>query len=171
VVRTTLSHDVEAKRTVRHLGTDVEGMRPTLDRFEILGKALPAPIDAFRQRRTRNVLDPLHQLDQVVVRSRTHRREPHTAVAHHHTGDTMPTGRRQQRVPGCLPVVVGVDIDPAGSYEQTIGVDLTPGGLFQAPHRDDLPSANAHVAREPRPPAPIHHGPAANRQIEHDTLV
>lgn len=39
----------------------------------------------------------------------------------------MPRRRCQYRVPGCLAVIVGVDIDPAGGDEQTVRLDLAFG--------------------------------------------
>ena len=78
-VRAALAHDVEPHRAVRHLGRDVDVVRVTLDRVEVVGEALPVPLQAFVQRRARDVLDALHQRDQAAVvdsdaRGRTRRR-------------------------------------------------------------------------------------------------
>ena len=43
-----------------------------------------------------------------------HRREADAAVAHHERGDAVPGRGREQRIPGDLPVVVGVHVHPAG---------------------------------------------------------
>src|SRR5438093_1017112 len=50
-----------------------------------------------------------------------------SAVAHENSGHTMPTGTRQQWIPGDLRVVMGMDVDEAGGEHQTIGIDFPPG--------------------------------------------
>ena len=56
--------------------------------------------------------------------ARAHRREADAAVAHDHRGDAVPARRREQRVPGDLAVVVGVDVDEARRDQQAVGVDV-----------------------------------------------
>ena len=113
VLRAALAHHVGAHRAVRHLRADVERARHALERVEVLGEALPLPADALGERGARDVLDALHQADQPVVAVGARRREADAAVAHHDRRDAVPRRRREVRVPGHLPVVVGVDVDPA----------------------------------------------------------
>lgn len=41
-------------------------------------------------------------------------RKADTAIAHNHSGDTMPGGRRHFIIPCCLAIIMGVDIDKSG---------------------------------------------------------
>ena len=71
VGRAPLPHHVEAHRTVGDLGGDVDRVPSAVEQVEVLAERLPlAPGHADAERRARDVLDPLHQVDQgVVVRS------------------------------------------------------------------------------------------------------
>ena len=60
---------------------------------------------------------------------RPHRREADAAVAHHQRRHAVPARRRQHRVPGDLPVVVRVHVDPAGRDQEILRVDLAPPAL------------------------------------------
>ena len=117
------AHHVGAHCGVRHVGADVDHARPLRQRVEILGERLPPPVDAFPQRGAGYVLDPLHELDQLLLTSGVHRREPDATVADDHGGDAVPARRRELAVPCGLTVVVGVHVDEAGGHEQTVGVD------------------------------------------------
>jgi hypothetical protein len=50
----------------------------------------------------------------------------------------MPTGTRQQWIPGDLRVVMSVDIDKAWSEHQTVGIDFPPGCSSDLSHSSDL---------------------------------
>ena len=67
VARAAVAHRVATHRAMRDLGAEIDGERPLLDRVEVFGEALPLPRDAFGQRRTRDVLDALHQFDQPLL--------------------------------------------------------------------------------------------------------
>ena len=113
VLGAALPHHVAAHRAVRHLRADVEQLRLALDRVEVLGERLPAPLDAVGERGAGDVFDALHQPDQPLVPVGLHRREADAAVAHHDRGDAVPARRREQRVPGDLTVEVRVHVDEA----------------------------------------------------------
>ena len=108
-----VAHHVQAQRAVGHLGGEVDVVRTPFEGVEVLGKRLPLPRDAFVQRGAGDVLDAFHELDEPIAVGRTHRREAHAAVAHHHGGDPVPRRGRQPRVPHRLAVVVRVDVDDA----------------------------------------------------------
>ncbi len=88
-----LAHHVGAQGGVRHLGGDVDGTRRLVERVEVLGEALPVPVDALVQRGAGDVLHALHQLDQEVLGAGAHRREADAAVAHDDGGDAVPARR------------------------------------------------------------------------------
>ena len=67
VVRTALAHHVEPQRAVRHLRSDVDVVRPLVDGVEELGERVPVPLQALVERRSRDVFDALHQLDELAV--------------------------------------------------------------------------------------------------------
>ena len=66
----------------------------------------------------------------------------------------MPARAGQQRVPRDLSVVVGMDVDKAGSQNQPVGVDLTPGAARDLTDLDDFSIAD-------RQPAAVHRSPGA----------
>ena len=47
----------------------------------------------------------------------------HAAVAHHHGGGAVPAAGCKPRIPCGLCVVVGVNVNPAGSEHEAIGID------------------------------------------------
>ena len=122
----SLTHDVEAQRAVRELGAEIDVVGPPFDRVEILPEALPLPVDAFVEHCSGDVLHPLHEGDEAVVRVGPHRREPDAAVAHDGRRHPVPARRREVCVPRGLPVVVRVDVDEAGRHEHAAGLDLLP---------------------------------------------
>ena len=154
VLRAALAHHVGAHRAVGYLGADVDRAGHALDGVEVLREALPLPADALGQRRAGDVLDALHQLDQVVLLAGPDGREAHAAVAHHDGGDAVPARRREVRVPGDLAVVVGVDVDPARGHEQALGVDLPAALAHVAADGDDAVAVDGDVARRGAAPVP-----------------
>ena len=63
-----LTHDVEAERPVGKLRAQVDVMWSLLDSVEVLGEALPRPLDALVEDGAGDVLHTLHERDQPVVR-------------------------------------------------------------------------------------------------------
>ena len=94
-----LAHHVHAQRVVGHLASDVDRVRHRGDRVHVLGERLPAPRNPLGERRARDVLDALHQLDERCLASGPHRREADAAVAHHAGRDAEQRARRQLAVP------------------------------------------------------------------------
>jgi hypothetical protein len=152
---------------VGHLGTDVEGERHGVEVVEVLGEALPPPADAGVQRRARDVLDALHEADEPLVPVGGDGSEPDAAVAHHHGGDPLPRRRRQQRVPGDLAVVVGVDVDPAGRHHQPIGVDRAGGRTLDVAHVGDDAVGDGDVGGAAGLPGAVDEVAVADDEVVH----
>jgi len=165
VVRPPVAHHVAPQRRVGHLGGDVERMGQALDHVEVLGEALPAPADAFGQGRAGDVLHALHQSDEPVVAVGLHRSEADAAVAHHDRGHALPGRRGQQRVPGDLAVVVGVDVDPARGDQQPFGVELLAPRARHVTHGGDAAVVDGDVGHPAIRTGPVDHGPAPDDQI------
>lgn len=165
--RRALAHRVHPQRGVRHLGGEIDVVRPPVERVQKLAERLPLPAQALVQGRAGNVLHTLHQVDQAVVVRRGDRGEAHPAVAHHDRGHPVPRGRLQPRLPGRLPVVVGVDVDEARSDHGAIGVDLLPAALADSPHLDDPVTAHRDIRRPRRGSRAVDHSAGSNHQVMH----
>ena len=150
-----------------HLGAHVDGSGFRLECVQILGETLPGPVHAFCQGGPRNILDTFHQFDQKVVRVGPHRGETDPAVAHHNRRDTVPTGRRKQRIPGRLAIVVGVNVDPTGRDDRTGGVDLARCLAADLAGRRDSTVADRQVTLKRVFTSPVDEGPIADDQIVH----
>ena len=94
----------------------------TVERVEILTKCLPGPVDAVLECNERHALDLRHHLARVVGVSGSQGRKGEATVATDHGGHAVPAGRRGQRVPVQLGVVVGVGIDEAWCHHQAADV-------------------------------------------------
>ena len=151
---------------MRQLGADIDVVRPPLDRVEVVGKALPAPTQAFVQRRTGDVLNPFHQLDQAFVVARADRRKTDAAVAHHRGGHAVPARGRKLRVPHYLPVVMGVDVHETRRHEQAAGVDLLLAAARQLADLDDPAVANRNIGASERAAQAVGDLAAADDQIK-----
>src|SRR5271154_177526 len=146
VVDTALTHHIGAHRTVRDLGTDVDGAPDLPDGIEVFGKRLPLPFDRGGECRSRYVFDRFHHADQKFFVAACHRSESDPAIAHHHRGHTVPARWTEIRVPKGLAVVMGMDVDPSGSYQQTGGVDFAPRRPGFTAYGDDLAGIDRDVA-------------------------
>ncbi len=167
VGRAALAHHEGAHRAVGDLRGDVDRAGHAVDRVEILGHGLPVPRDRLAQRSAGDAFDALHEADQPIVPVGRGGREPDTAVAHHHRRDAVPDRGREQRVPGDLPVVVGVDVDEAGRDREAGGVELLTARVADGAHGGDAPVVDRHVGGEgPTAPA-VDHGPVADDHLVH----
>ncbi len=165
VVRSPVAHHVPSQRRVGDLRRDVDRVRRRLQGVEVLGEGLPLPPDALVQRGAGDVLHALHERDQPLPLVRPDRGKAHAAVAHHHGRDTLPRRRRDQRVPGGLPVVVRVDVDPAGRHQEPVGVELVPAGCRQRADLGDAPVVDGHVGAAQGGPRAVGHGPAPDHDL------
>ena len=165
-----VAHHVSAERAVGHLRGDVEHARHRVHGVEILGKALPLPVDSLDQGRARDVLDALHELDEELLTAWPTRREADAAVPHHDGGGTVPTRRRNLRVPGDLTVVMGVDVDPAGSDHQSVGIDPTPSRSIDCADFGDDAVGDRDVGRPWFGTRAVDNGAVGDDQIVHACL-
>ncbi len=164
-----VTHHVAAYRPVCDLGPEIERVVAGIEGVEELLEALPVPRDPLGHRRPRDVLDTLHQLDQPLVTIGCGGCEADAAVAHDRRRDAVPGRRREVRVPRGLCVVVRVDVDPAGSEQESVGVDLAGGcvGLAGTGHRGDPSVRHGDVGWPPRRAASVDEVGVANDQIIH----
>src|SRR5260370_41538154 len=98
---------------------------------------------------------------------RPDRGETDPAIAEKDGRDAMPGGGRQYRVPGRLPVVMGVNIDPARCDQQAMGVDLAARQPRLPADRGDPPAIDRQISSECRLTGPIADGAAANDDVVH----
>ena len=168
VLRAPLAHHVAAHGAVGDLRADVDHLRHPVDRVEVLGEGLPAPLDPVREGGAGDVLDALHEADQPVVLVGMHRREPHAAVAHHDGRDPVPARRREHRVPGDLAVEVRVDVDETGGDDHAAGIDRLAGArVLELTDLGDPVAVDRHV-RSPRlRTRPVDERPPADHQVMH----
>ncbi len=140
-----------------------------VERVEVLGERLPAPVDALGERGAGDVLDAFHEADQPLLVTRANGGEPDAAVAGDHGGDPVPGRRLEQRVPRGLAVVVGVDVDEAGRDQQPGRVDGLGGvaGERRPRHRDDRAVLHRHVTDEARVARAVDDGAAGDLDVVH----
>ena len=164
-VRPALAHHEHPQRAVRQLRAHVDVVRHPLDRVEVLREARPRPRQPLVQRRARDVLDALHQLDQHPVVRRLHRREPDPAVAEHRRRHAVQRRRREPRVPRHLTVVVGVDVDEPGRHQAARRVDLLAPRGADRPDLRDHPAGDRDVGAKRLAAATIDHRAVAEDEI------
>ena len=162
-----LAHHVHAQGVVRDLHQIVQAARRGRQRVHVLRKTLPVPADALVQRRTRDVFDAFHQLDQFVFVARALGCKTHTAVAHDQRGHAVVDAGREALVPGDLPVVVGVDVHKAGGDPQAGGVQRLPGGFVHLAHRHNATVLDPDIGHTGGCARAVDHGAVFNQPIEH----
>ncbi len=167
VVVAAVAHHVVAQGDVGDLGADVDAVG-RVDGVEVVAERLPTPRDAFVQRGPGDVLDGLHEGDELALRARPHRREPDAAVAHHDRRDAVPRRRRDLLVPADLAVEVGVDVDEARRHQRAVGVDGAAGGALDVTDGRDHAVTDRDVGRPAGRTGPVDHVPVADVQIVHD---
>ncbi len=136
VRRAALAHRIGAHRAVRHLHADVDRERAAVERVEVLGERLPAPVHPLAQRRTGDVLDAFHQPDEPLLGTGAYGREADAAVARDDRGDAVTRRRLEDRVPRGLTVVVRVHVDEPGRDEHPGRVDGLRGFAVERAARD-----------------------------------
>ena len=79
----------------------------------------------------------------------------------------MPGGGRQHRVPGRLPVVMRMDIDPARRDQQPVRVDHPPRRPGLAADRNDAVAVDRDIAGKARRAGAVDDGPAPDDDVVH----
>ena len=161
------AHHVSPHCAMRDLGGDVDGSSGLLQRVQIFREGLPLPVDTFGQRCTGDVFHPFHQLDQVLLITRPNRGKTDPAVAHDDGGHAVPAGWREDRVPGCLTVVMRVNVDPAGGDQQAGGIDFCDRRAVDGPYGKNVLSGDCDVAKKAGVTRSIDDGAAADDQVVH----
>ncbi len=169
VVVRTLTHHVGAQRGVRHVRADVERARHALERVEVLGERLPVPLDALVERGAGDVLDALHELDQLLAAVGAHRREADAAVPEECGRHAVPARRREVRVPGGLTVEVRVHVDEPGRDERTVGIELAAGESADAADLHDDAILDRDVGSSRRRAGAVDHGAAPDDEVVHQS--
>ena len=168
VPRPALAHDVGPHRAVGDLGSDVDGESAALQGVEVLGEALPLPLDAFGESGAGDVLDALHEADEPVVAVRTGRREADAAIAGDDGGHPVPRAGGEDLVPRRLAVVVGVDVDPSRGDQRAVGVDRALGTHpAQRAHGRDAPVVHRDISGARGCSRAVHDGAGSNDEVVH----
>src|SRR5262249_15616595 len=134
VTGTTLAHDVGPDRAMRHVGADVDGSLHSRKGVEVLAEGFPFEADSGGERFARNILDRVHQADEVAFFAWPNGCEADTAIAHYHGGDPIPARGGEERIPCDLAVVMRMNIDPSRRGYQAARVDLSRAGARFAFH-------------------------------------
>jgi hypothetical protein len=166
-----IAHHVDAERVVREVGRHVHRARPGVDVVEVLAEGLPLPLDALGQRRARDVLDALEELDEALVIGGTAGREADAAIAHHRGGHAVGGGGEHVAVPARLAVVVRVHVHEPGGDDRALGVERARRGLGDLAERDDLAVANADVGALARRAGAIDESAVLDEEVEHGTAM
>ena len=170
VVGATITHGIEAQRRMGQLRADVHRVVAAFQRIQVLRKRLPGPIYAFGQHRAGDVLDALHQVDQVIGAARAHRREADAAIAEHGGCDPVPARGREKGIPGGLAVVMGVDVDEAGRDQQAAGIDHPLRVAQLVADGDDEPALHRHISRVGRRAGAVDDSAALDEDVVHGGL-
>ena len=103
-------------------------------------------MDPLGQRGPRDVLDRLHQRDQIIVMVRANGRESDSTVSEDDGGHPMPTRWSQMRVPSNLTVIMGMDIHKSRRHRKTGGIDLRTGFSLDLTNSLNHAVADRHIA-------------------------
>ena len=161
------AHHVRAHRRVRNVRTDVDRARCPVEGVEVLGKRLPVPRDPLGERAAGDVLDAFHELDEPLVPVGARRREADAAVPEDGRGHAVPARRCQVRVPGRLPVEVGVHVDEPRRDQQPVGVDDASRAIVGASHVDDHAALDRYVGRRCGRAGAVDDGATPDQQVVH----
>jgi two-component system, NarL family, sensor kinase len=136
---------VQPNGSVGKLRSEIDVAGSSVEIVEILREALPLPAESFMEGGSRDVFDAFHELDEAFTVFRDHRSEAHAAVAHHNGGHPVPTRWRERAVPRGLAVIVGVDIDKAGSQQSTGCINFPVAAILHRADCSDDPTRHRHI--------------------------
>ena len=79
----------------------------------------------------------------------------------------MPGGGRDERVPGRLAVIVGVDVDEARRHDQARGVDLAPAGAELGADCGDFSVLHGDIGDPARRAGAVDNGSVSDDEVKH----
>jgi len=164
------AHHIDPQRMMGHLGSDIDRARHLLERVQILRERLPVPLQTFGKDDAGDVLHPLHQIDEALAVLRPHRSETHSAVAEHDRRGTVPGGWGEFRIPHRLPIVVGMDVDPAGGHQKSAGIDLASSGSRLSADCCDPVAVYGEVSGKGWTAGTVYESASANNEVVHCPL-
>src|SRR5215831_3153555 len=130
---------------MRQERADVDVVMVLADSSKKFGERFPAPVERLPHDCSRDVLDALHQFYEFLAMLGLAGREADSAVAHHHSRDTVPGRRDEPAVPHRLGIVVSVDIDESRRHDAAPGLDLLRAPLHHLSDRDDAAVLDGNV--------------------------
>src|SRR5262249_61216381 len=110
------------------------------------------------------------QMHPRVKRMAPHRREAASTIPEEDRRAPVPGGRCEDRVPGRLPVIMGVHISPPGGDQKPVGLDHPPRRRGLAADRGDPLAIDCYVTGERRAAGSVDDGAAANDDVVHGWL-
>lgn len=166
-----LAHHVQAQAVVRHQGHEVQAVRHGVQRAAVVGERLPVPAQALGQRRSGDLLDPFHQVDQHRMVGGAHRCESDAAVAHHQRGHAVVDAGHEGLVPRGLTVVVGVQVDEARQHMGAVGVDGPMRRVAELADCNDPAVADAHVGQHRIGARAVDDGARLDQHVQHGVFL
>ena len=121
-----LPHRPRPQRRVPDVGGAVDRLGQPVERVQVLGEGLPAPLDPRRHGPAVDVLGPLEVAHDERALLGLRRCEREAAVPHDDGRHTLPAGAPRHGVPEELRVEVRVPVDEARRDDVALGVDLAP---------------------------------------------
>src|SRR2546429_1829551 len=101
----------------------------------------------------------------------TQRRQRQAAVAGQDRGHAVPDGGRAEPVPERLNVVMGVEVDDAGSDEQSLGIDRPVGRAANAANLRDRSVLDRDIGLVAREPGAVDDHPVPDQQVIGHTIL
>ena len=138
-----------------------------VEHVQILGEGFPVELDALGQHGAGDVLDALHEVDQVGRGARPHRGEAHAAVAEDGCGHAVAGRGSEVGVPGGLAVVVRVHVHESGRDQQPAGVDLPAARPDVAADCRDGLAVDCDVGDALRGTGAVYYDAAADDKVVH----
>ncbi len=158
-----VAHHVIAHRGVADQIADIDA-QVMIELVEILRHRFPAEFEGA-QHLHRDRFDIGEELRQPLLLALAHRRQGQRAIAEDHRGGAVVAGKRAQRVPGDLRVVMAMIVDKAGGDDAAGGVDRALGRAAQLADLGDLAVFDADVALERRHARAVDDAPVLDQQI------
>jgi hypothetical protein len=165
------AEDVRAQRGVAEEGAHVGHHAAALHGVQEFGIALEVPLHAGAQGLQRHAFHVRERAQREVAVRRPAGRDGEAAVADDDGGHPERGGRRRERIPGELGVVVRVDVDDAGRQHEAAGVDATRGGAGILADGRDAPVLDGDGARPRGAAEAVDDGRVVDHEVMHDGVL